>query len=103
MHSLSSDKSQSWLSWSLRGVLILLFMVLIAKLIEVQVIKGSYFRNLSEENRIRRVVIPAPRGKILARGGEILTGNTEIKERIEFTDTGGFTLSEDLTGAAEEE
>ncbi|KKR63155.1 MAG: Penicillin-binding protein 2 [Candidatus Woesebacteria bacterium GW2011_GWA1_40_43] len=103
MHSLSSDKSQSWLSWSLRGVLILLFMVLIAKLIEVQVIKGSYFRNLSEENRIRRVVIPAPRGKILARGGEILTGNTEIKKRIEFTDTGGFTLSEDLTGAAEEE
>ena len=47
--------------------MILLFMVLIAKLIEVQVIKGSYFRNLSEENRIRRVVIPAPRGKILAR------------------------------------
>jgi len=103
MHSLSSDKSQSWLSWSLRGVLILLFMILMAKLIEVQVIKGSYFRNLSEENRIRRVVIPAPRGKILARGGEILAGNTEIKKRIGFTDTGGFTLSEDLTGAVEEE
>jgi len=103
MHSLSSANSQSWLSWFLRGLLILLFLVLGAKLIEVQVIKGNYFRNLSEENRIRRVVIPASRGKILARSGEVLAGDTEIKKRIKFTDSGGFTLTENLTGATAEE
>jgi len=102
MELLSSTKAQSWLSWFLRGILILLFLILIAKLIEVQIIKGSYYRSLSEENRIRQVIIPAPRGKILARGGEVLAGNTEIIKRVVFTDT-GFTLSEDLTGATDEE
>ncbi len=103
MHSLSSADSQSWLSWFLRGVLILVFLILGAKLFEVQIIKGNYFRNLSEENRIRRVTIPAPRGRILAKGGEILAGNTEVKKRIVFTESNGFILSEDLTGATEEE
>ena len=97
MHPLSSVKSQSWLAWFLRGILILLFLILFAKLIEVQVIKGNYYKNLSKENRIRRVIIPAPRGKILARGGEVLAGNIEVKKSIEFTDNGGFVLSEDLT------
>jgi penicillin-binding protein 2 len=102
MESLSSTKSESWLSWFLRGILILLFLILFAKLIEVQVIKGNYYRNLSENNRIRRVVIPASRGKILAKGGEVIAGNIEIKKRIIFTNS-GFTLSEDLTNVTSEE
>lgn len=103
MHPLSSIKSQSWLAWFLRGVLFLLFLLLFAKLVEVQIIKGDYYRNLSKENRIRRVTIPAPRGKILARGGEVLAGNIEVKKKIEFVDSGGFVLSEDLTNASSEE
>lgn len=103
MEKLSSAKSQSWLAWFLRGMLILLFLILFAKLIEVQIIKGDYFRNLSEENRIRRVIIPAPRGKILGRSGEVLAGSVEVKKRIEFTEAGGFTLTDDLTGVIDEE
>lgn len=103
MHLLSSDVKQSWLSWFLRGILILLFLILVAKLAEMQIIKGSYYRKLSEENRIRRVPIPAERGKILAKGGEVLAGNMEIPKRVIFTKTGGFTLSEDLKGAITEE
>lgn len=103
MHSLSSERSQSWLSWFLRGILLILFLILGAKLIEVQVIKGSYFRRLSEENRIRKVAIPAPRGKILAKGGEVIAGNIEVKKRIVLSTSEGFTLSEDLTGATSEE
>lgn len=103
MHSLSSIKSQSWLAWFLRGTLLILFLLLFAKLVEIQIIKGDYYRNLSKENRIRRVTIPAPRGKILARGGEVLAGNIEIKKKIEFVDSGGFVLSEDLTDASSEE
>src|SRR3989304_1715539 len=65
---------QSWLSWFLRGILILGFLLLIGRTVELQVIKGSYYRTLSEENRIKRVPILAPRGRILARGGEVLEG-----------------------------
>ncbi len=102
MKSLSSNSNDSWLSWFLRGVLILLFLVLFAKLIEVQIIKGEYYRNLSDQNRIRRVTIPAPRGRILARGGEVIAGNIETKKRIVF-DPSGFTLTDDLNGASNEE
>lgn len=77
MYSLSSDQSQSWLSWFLRGILILVFLILLSRLFEIQIIKGSYYRGLSEENRIRHIPLPAARGNILARGGEVLVGNTE--------------------------
>jgi penicillin-binding protein 2 len=103
MDSLTSIKSQSWLSWFLRGTLILFFLILFAKLFEIQIIKGGYFRDLSEENRIRHVPIPAPRGKILARGGEVLAGNIEIKKRIKFLPQGGFEITDDLTGASPED
>lgn len=102
MKSLSSNSNESWLSWFLRGVLILLFLVLFTKLIEVQIIKGEYYRNLSDQNRIRRITIPAPRGRILARGGEVIAGNIETQKRIVF-DPSGFTLTDDLNGASNEE
>ncbi len=71
----TSNKNQSWFSWFLRGVLILGFLILIGRLIELQIIKGAYYRKLSEGNRIERKKIPAMRGKILARGGEVLSGS----------------------------
>ena len=43
------------------------------------VIRGAYFKSLSDGNRIRRIPIVAPRGEILARGGELLAGNKEEK------------------------
>jgi penicillin-binding protein 2 len=103
MESLSAAKSQSWLSWFLRGILILLFLILLAKLFEVQIIKGNYYQALSQENRIRHVVIPAPRGRILARGGEELATNVEIKKRVKFSSDGSISVTEDLTGATPEE
>jgi penicillin-binding protein 2 len=103
MNSLASKSSQSWLSWFLRGVLILLFIILFAKLFEVQIIKGEYYRTLSQENRIRYVPIPAPRGLILARGGEVLAGNVDVQKRIEFTPQNGFNITDDLTGATPEQ
>lgn len=66
--------TQSWLSWFLRGILFLVFILLFAKLFELQIIKGNYYRALAEENRIKHIIIPAPRGKILARGGQELSG-----------------------------
>lgn len=103
MNSLSSNNSQPWLPWFLRGLLILGFVVLLAKLFEIQIIKGDYYRTLSEQNRIRHIPLPAPRGKILARGDEILAGNVEQKRRIKFKQNGGFEITDDLTGAKADE
>lgn len=103
MEKLSITKSQSWLGWFFRGILILGFLILIGRLFELQVIKGDYYRDLSEGNRIRRVPIMAPRGKIYARGGEVLVGNKEIKKRIVFKPESGFEKLDDLVGAEEEE
>lgn len=84
----ASSKNESWLSWFLKGLLILSFCILATRLFELQIIKGNYFRKLSEGNRIRKITIAAPRGKVLARGGEILIGNKEIKRKIIFEDDG---------------
>jgi len=56
----------------------LISLVLFGRLFELTIIRGAYFHTLSEENRIRRIPIEAPRGNILARGGEILVGNQKI-------------------------
>lgn len=76
MQTLTDSKNnQSWLTWFLRGLLLLGFLLLIARLFELQIIKGNYYKGLAEGNRIERIKIKAPRGKILARGGELLTGS----------------------------
>ena len=94
---------ESWLSWFLRGLLIVGFLILFARVAELQIIKGNYYRNLAEENRIRQIPIVAPRGKILARGGEVLVGNIESKKRIKFDPKEGYIKTDDLEGAPDEE
>lgn len=74
MQTLSSIKTDSWLGWFLRGILLLGILFLLGRLIELQIIKGNYFRILAEGNRITRISIPAERGKIYARGGEAIEG-----------------------------
>lgn len=103
MNSLGSSNTQSWLSWFLRGVLLIALLVLFTKMFEIQIIKGKYYRNLSEENRIRHIPIPAPRGKILSSNGEALADNIKIKKRIIFEPGQGYKISDDLTNATPEE
>lgn len=87
---------QSWLSWTARGLLVLGFLLLISRLIELQGIKGSYYKQLSDNNRIRKVTISAPRGKIFARDGEILVGNKEKSKKIVYDDQLGYIKTDDL-------
>jgi penicillin-binding protein 2 len=103
MQSLNSIKVQSWLAWFLKGVLIVGFLILISRLVDLQVIKGAYFRQLSEGNRIRRVSIAAPRGRIFSRNSELLVGNIEIKKRIVFDPVEGYKKTDDITGADDSE
>jgi penicillin-binding protein 2 len=56
-------------------VLVGMTAILILRLWFVQVYRGEYYRRISENNRIRKIEIPAPRGIILDRNGQVLLGN----------------------------
>ena len=101
MENLAGANRQSWLGWFFRGLLLLGLLVIFGRLVELQIIKGAYYRKLSESNRIRRIPITSARGKILARGGEVLVGNKEVKKKIIFSTDAGFekvVASEDVEG-----
>ena len=54
---------------------IILFLVLAGKLVDLQIVNGDYYKNLSSRNHIRSVMIPAPRGIIKDRNGVVLADN----------------------------
>ena len=54
-------------------ILVFLIMsVITLRLFQLQIAQNSYYRGLSEKNRIRRDIIIPPRGKILSEEGEVL-------------------------------
>jgi len=56
-------------------IIITLIFILIARLILLQVIRYDYYTELSQGNRVRIEPIPAARGLILDRNGEVLASN----------------------------
>jgi len=52
-----------------------LFMILVFRLLQLQVIGWEHYFGISEENRVRVVPIPAPRGLIFDRNGQVLVDN----------------------------
>lgn len=54
------------------GALVILLM---SRLWYLQVIKGQYYRERSEQNRLAKVYLAAPRGEILDRSGVVLATN----------------------------
>lgn len=57
---------------------LVVFLVIVARLFWLQVVRGSYHRTLSEENRILARSIPAPRGVILDRNRMVLSQNEPV-------------------------
>ena len=49
-----------------------LFLVVFLNLFYLQVLKGDYYRELSEKNRLRVLYLEPPRGKIMDRRGRVL-------------------------------
>ncbi|MCK5132334.1 MAG: penicillin-binding protein 2 [Candidatus Sabulitectum sp.] len=60
---------------SIMIVTIVAFLILAGKLVELQIVKGNYYRELSSRNHIRSVVRPAPRGIVRDRNGVVLADN----------------------------
>lgn len=63
------DYRRGWLVWV--GV-VLAMGLLLMRLVELQLINGARYRVLADENRIKRVILTAERGKILDRHGDVL-------------------------------
>jgi len=78
--------------------LAVLFLVLAARLFELQIIRGDYYRELSSRNHIRSVITQAPRGIITDRNGLVLADNqpsfTVSLVSAEFDSTNSHLLSE---------
>src|SRR5262249_51447257 len=51
------------------------FVAIMARLVALQVVQGPEMRSLSEHNRIRLVRVPAARGVVYDRNGELLIDN----------------------------
>lgn len=60
------------------GILIISFLLLIGRLFELQIILGAKYRTLAEENRIKKEIIPAPRGMIYDRNKKPLVKNEPV-------------------------
>jgi penicillin-binding protein 2 len=56
----------------LTQVLLVLLGILSIRLVQLQIIQGGRYARLSDRNRIRKLVLPAPRGRILDRNGVLL-------------------------------
>ena len=66
-------------------------LVLVAvRLVDVSVIKHQYYQALSEENRLKQIIITAPRGRILGKSGEEIVGNIDLPTKVVFDQTSGF-------------
>lgn len=98
MRTLGERSESSWLPWFLRGLSVLSFLLLFIKLAEIQIIKGDYYKSLSNGNRIRRVRISAPRGKIFDSYGKAMADNKEIKKIIVFDEKQGYKKIEKNAG-----
>lgn len=61
--------------WISLGVCATCLFILTLRLWHLQIIRGAFFRDRSENNRLRTVYVPPPRGLILDRNGETLVQN----------------------------
>lgn len=66
-------------------LIFLILIILFLRLFQLTIVKGSYYRSLSEQNRLREIVIEAPRGEIVDRKNFIIAKNLNpnINQKIE--------------------
>ena len=67
-----------WASAVVLGAVVLLWL----RLWHLQIYRGDYYRRVSENNRIRKIEIPAQRGLIFDSRGKTILGNTPSSDLI---------------------
>ena len=79
------------------GVLFAVFLLLVVKLFSLQIVHGDDYKQLSDSNRTRTVVIHAPRGVIFDRNGEPLVFNIPGFIQIKKDDQGKIVKTNHLS------
>jgi len=105
MYFNSYQSESPWFIWFLKGLIIFGFLIMIGRLLDLQVVRGAYYKSLAEDNRVRRIPILAMRGSIFARDGETLVTSTKkAEDEVSYKDSkdiivnwsreykGGFTF-----------
>ncbi|MCS7092623.1 MAG: penicillin-binding transpeptidase domain-containing protein, partial [Patescibacteria group bacterium] len=90
MHEISNYPERNWFLWFGRFLIVVFVFLFLGRLIDLQIIRGAYFRELADKNRIRKIPISASRGLILDKNGEILVGNKDVKKFVRFSSDSGF-------------
>ena len=62
----------------------LFFGIFLVKLISLQIVNGDFYRNRSENNRLRQTLLVAPRGSIYSRDGVQLTWNQKSENEEDY-------------------
>ena len=70
------DARLAWLRWAFTAGL----SVLCLRVTDLQLLRGATYRQLADQNRLRLIWEPAPRGLIVDRQGRVLAGNATIFE-----------------------
>lgn len=63
-------------------VIVIAALILWLRLWQLQIYRGDYYRRISENNRVRKIDVPAPRGILYDAWGKIILGNTATSELI---------------------
>lgn len=94
--------TENWFLWVAKFLVLFFLFLFLSRLVDLQIIRGAYFRELADQNRIRRIPILAPRGLILDKDGKVLVGNKDVKRFIRFTPEEGFKKENYDSSLAEE-
>ncbi len=83
----SSKHSPEFLLFGYIFVVACLFFILLARLFQLTIVRGAYFRRLAEQNRIRELLIEPRRGTITDAKGTVLAANEPadirpVKDRL---------------------
>jgi penicillin-binding protein 2 len=81
IHKQDSLLVESRFLWASLSVLVLLS-GLFFRLWYVQIYQGEYYQGISERNRVRKIEIPAPRGIIYDRNGDVILGNSPFYDLV---------------------
>lgn len=74
MYKKTEDRRYTVFLYVMMGLLA----ILAVRLIDLQILSGSHYRELADGNRIRQQTIPATRGVMMARDGEIWVGSRPV-------------------------
>ncbi len=74
LRALKKKKKNTRFDWYLRFML-LIFGILTARLVYLQLIDGDHYRSLSDGNRMRVIPVNAMRGSIYDRNGKVMVGS----------------------------